>query len=72
MRRSLLLVILAASVPAITLSQAKETHGPDCSGSWPTNMTFAHLKNAGFAFITNDPIFTRIPDFETLVLDQLL
>jgi len=23
-------------------------------------------------FITNDPIFTRIPDFETLVLDQLL
>jgi predicted nucleic acid-binding protein len=24
------------------------------------------------AFITNDPIFTRIPDFETLVLDQLL
>jgi predicted nucleic acid-binding protein len=24
------------------------------------------------AFITNDPIFTRIPDFETFVLDQLL
>jgi predicted nucleic acid-binding protein len=24
------------------------------------------------AFITNDPIFARIPDFDTLVLDQLL
>jgi predicted nucleic acid-binding protein len=24
------------------------------------------------AFITNDPIFTRVPNFETLVLDQLL
>jgi predicted nucleic acid-binding protein len=24
------------------------------------------------AFITNDPIFARIPDFETLILDQLL
>ena len=24
------------------------------------------------AFITNDPIFTRIPDFESLVLDQFL
>lgn len=23
-------------------------------------------------FITNDPIFARIPDFETLILDQLL
>ena len=24
------------------------------------------------AFVTNDPIFTRIPDFETLVLDRFL
>jgi len=49
MRRLLLLVMLAASLPAITQSQAKETHGPDCSGSWPTNMTFAYLKNLGLA-----------------------
>lgn len=24
------------------------------------------------AFITNDPIFTRLPDFETLILDQFV
>ncbi len=35
-------------------SQAKETHGPDCSGGWPANMTFVHLKNAGL--VDNDSI----------------
>ena len=26
---------------------SKHTNGPDCSGRWPTNMTFVLLKNAG-------------------------
>ena len=44
-----LFVMLAISIPAITQSQAEKAHGPDCSGSWPTNMAFVHLKNAGLA-----------------------
>jgi hypothetical protein len=27
--------------------QAKEQHGPDCSGGWPTSMAQGLLKNAG-------------------------
>jgi hypothetical protein len=32
---------------AMPLSKAGNLHGPDCSGSWPTNMSFVHMKNAG-------------------------
>lgn len=30
----------------------------------------AIARNAS-AFITNDPVFTRVPDFDTLILDRL-
>jgi len=47
-RTLLLVVTLVINVPAIARSQAEKTHGPNCI-EWPTNMTFAHLKNAGLA-----------------------
>ncbi len=31
------------------LSAPAFAEGPDCSGGWPTNMTFVHLKNAGIS-----------------------
>jgi hypothetical protein len=49
MRRRLLFVVFAVSICVVAHSQSDKTHGPDCSGSWPTNMTFVHLKNAGLA-----------------------
>ena len=49
MRRMLLCLLLAITASAIAQSRTETTHGPDCSGSWPTNMTFVHLKNAGLA-----------------------
>ncbi|SRR6266852_3463181 len=45
MKKLLMLVML--TIPAIAQSRSDKTHGPDCSGSWPTNMTFVHMKNAG-------------------------
>ena len=47
MKAIVLWVILVTSASAIAQSQTEKTHGPDCSGGWPTNMTFVHLKNAG-------------------------
>jgi hypothetical protein len=41
---------LAQSKPPSRTVQNSDTRlssGPDCSGGWPTNMTFALLKNAG-------------------------
>ena len=49
MKTILLSVMLLISISAIAQSHAEETHGPDCSGGWPTNMAFVHLKNAGLA-----------------------
>jgi hypothetical protein len=49
MKTILLFVMLLISISAIAQSQAEKTHGPDCSGGWPTNMAFVHLKNAGLA-----------------------
>jgi hypothetical protein len=49
MRRLSLLVVLIACISAIAQPQAEKAHGPDCSGGWPTNMTFVQLKNAGLA-----------------------
>ena len=53
MRRLLSFVVLVSSIPMIAHSQAEKAHGPDCSGGWPTNMTFVHLKNAGLADSSN-------------------
>jgi hypothetical protein len=49
MKTMLLFVMLVISVSGIAQSQAEKTHGPDCSGGWPTNIAFVHLKNAGLA-----------------------
>lgn len=49
MRKLSLCVAFIASVSAIAQPRAQRVHGPDCSGGWPTNMTFVHLKNAGLA-----------------------
>src|SRR4029077_11708871 len=42
-----LLMAFAVCAPIFVQSKAAKTGGPDCSGGWPTNMTFTHLKNAG-------------------------
>lgn len=47
-KKSLLLITtLLFCISAISQSKNEKVNGPDCSGGWPTNMTFAHLKNAG-------------------------
>src|SRR5580658_6872710 len=43
----LFVMLMISATPAVAQSQLEKTHGPDCSGSWPTNMTFVNLKNAG-------------------------
>jgi hypothetical protein len=40
-------LLLATAVSVSAQSKTELAHGPDCSGSWPTNMAFVHLKNAG-------------------------
>jgi len=45
MSRLVIAFLLAATVHAA--AQSPMTHGPDCSGGWPTNMAQASLKNAG-------------------------
>lgn len=52
MLRYLLPFFLLACFPAYAQSTSK--HGPDCSGSWPTDMAQATLKNAGL--LRNDEI----------------
>ncbi len=49
MKRLLAFAVFVTVVAAVARPQAEKTNGPDCSGSWPTNMTFVHLKNAGLA-----------------------
>ena len=44
--RTLVLTFLACNV-AVAQSSPERAHGPDCSGSWPTNIAFVNLKNAG-------------------------
>jgi hypothetical protein len=59
--RSLLLrtsfVLLAAISLAAAQYPSEKVHGPDCSGGWPTDMTFVHLKNAGL--VDNGSIIDR-------------
>jgi len=45
MGRLLIAFLLLVTVRAT--AQSSQMHGPDCSGSWPTNMAQAALKNAG-------------------------
>lgn len=47
MKTSLFLVLLAVSLTPTAYSQARNTHGPDCSGRSPTDMAFVLMKNAG-------------------------
>jgi hypothetical protein len=52
-RKSLVLIItMLFSIPAISQSKDEKVNGPDCSGGWPTDMTFSHMKNAG---LVNNP-----------------
>jgi hypothetical protein len=45
MGRLLIAFLLIVTVHAA--AQSSKTKGPDCSGSWPTNMAQATLKSAG-------------------------
>jgi tRNA(Met) C34 N-acetyltransferase TmcA len=47
MRALLLLAALTLTIPTVAQSQGEKKHGPDCSGGWPTKMSFVELKNAG-------------------------
>jgi hypothetical protein len=47
MKKFLMLVVFVALAASHARPQAQKANGPDCSGNWPTNMTFGHLKNAG-------------------------
>ena len=49
MKKLALFVAVTLSIPATAQSKTGNLHGPDCSGGWPTNMAFVHLKNAGLA-----------------------
>jgi hypothetical protein len=49
MKKLLLYVVLAIIMSVIAQPQTEKALGPDCSGGWPTNMVFVHLKNAGLA-----------------------
>jgi hypothetical protein len=40
-------LILATTFSVSAQSKNGTAHGPDCSGQWPTIMSFVHLKNAG-------------------------
>ncbi len=57
---------LAIAARAAELRALYRLHTPDA-----IQAATAVFRNAS-AFITNDPIFTRIPDFETLVLDEFV
>jgi hypothetical protein len=47
MARLTLLVVLVSAIELFAQAQSVVSHGPDCSGGWPTDMTQAQLKNAG-------------------------
>ncbi len=54
MKSMFLFVAFAVALPLLAQPKADKSHGPDCSGRWPTIMTFVHLKNAGLT--DNDKI----------------
>ena len=47
MSRWVCLLVFAFRIATAAQSLPDKAHGPDCSGGWPTNMTFGYLKNAG-------------------------
>ncbi len=47
MKSVLLFIAVATCVIALAQSAPEKVTGPDCSGGWPTNMAFVHMKNAG-------------------------
>jgi hypothetical protein len=47
MKPLLLVVLFGALLSASGQTKQSKTDGPDCSGGWPTNMTFVNMKNAG-------------------------
>ena len=47
MPKYFLALIILAGLPVYAQSTSTSKHGPDCSGSWPTNMAQATLKDAG-------------------------
>jgi hypothetical protein len=49
MKRLLAFAVLVTIIATGARAQDEKTNGPDCSGNWPTKMTFVHLKNAGLA-----------------------
>ncbi len=52
------LLLFAALGTCLPLIAQSTIHGPDCSGGWPTNMSFVHMKNAGL--VNNEDIdFSR-------------
>lgn len=53
MKKSLALAVFLAATSTVARPQVEKMNGPDCSGRWPTNMTFVHLKNAGLADNSN-------------------
>ena len=42
-----LLIGLLLAITVHATAQSSQSHGPDCSAGWPTNMAQASLKNAG-------------------------
>jgi hypothetical protein len=44
--RTLVLALVACNF-SVAQRPPEKTHGPDCSGGWPTNIAFVNLKNAG-------------------------
>jgi len=58
MKELFFLAVILGSTLATAQSNHEKVNGPDCSGGWPTNMAFTHLKNAGL--VTNaDVDFTQ-------------
>lgn len=57
MKNLLILLIFMINMP-IRSSNNLKLYGPDCSGKWPTNMTFALMKNAGL-INNNNIIFSK-------------
>ncbi len=46
-QKVLVIAILGLTTAAIADAPSDKSHGPDCSGSWPTTMALVHMKNAG-------------------------
>lgn len=52
--KMLCLITIFFALCVSSIAESNKTNGPDCSGHWPTIMTFVHMKNA--AILTNQDI----------------